>query len=60
MSIGDIIIMPTTPPHIASVVSATEAVCEDGVTRTIITGSSVAYTALEFLQALERGLAGNA
>ncbi len=54
MTIGDIIIIPTQPPHIGSVVSETEAMCEDGVTRPYPKDAAVAYTALEFIKEVEK------
>lgn len=53
ISIGDIIIIPTAPPHLASVVDDKVAMCEDGVVRPYPPTSTVAYTALELLKTLE-------
>lgn len=53
---GDIIIIPTAPPHLASVISETEAMCEDGVIRPYPPDATVAYTALDLLKALEEGV----
>lgn len=53
-NVGDIIIIPTDPPHVASVISETEAVCEDGVVRPYPPTATVAYTALEFLKSMEK------
>lgn len=54
MNPGDIIIIPTTPPHVASVISSECAVCEDGVVRPYPLTATVAYTALEMLQSMEK------
>ncbi len=51
--IGDIIIIPTQPPHIASVISEAEAICEDGLTRPYPADAAVAYTAIQFIKELE-------
>lgn len=58
--IGDIIIIPTTPPHLGSVINANEAICEDGVLRLYPAECAVAYTALELIKALEKGVLDNA
>ena len=57
--IGDIIILNTTPPHVACIVSDTEAVCEDGVLRPYPPDIQVAVAALDFIQQLEKGVLAN-
>lgn len=54
--IGDIVIIPTTPPHLGSVTNATEAICEDGVLRPFPADCVTAYTALDLIKELERGV----
>lgn len=51
--IGDIILIPTNPPHIASVISDMEAVCEDGAVRPYPPDSTLIASALECVQGLE-------
>ena len=51
--IGNIILIPTNPPHIASVVNDTEAVCEDGVVRPYPPDATIIASALECVQGLE-------
>lgn len=53
MSIGDIIIIPTTPPHLASVTADGMAICEDGTSCAIPADATVAATALEIIKSLE-------
>lgn len=54
--IGDIVIIPTSPPHLGSVINTTEAICEDGVLRLLSEDCVTAYTALELIKELERGV----
>ena len=54
--IGDIVIIPSTPPHLASVINDSQAICEDGVIRTYPADAAVAVTALTMLQELEKGV----
>ena len=58
--IGDIVIIPTTPPHLGSVVSPTEAICEDGVLRHYPADATVAFTALDMIKELEQEVLKNA
>lgn len=55
MEIGDIVLVNTCPPHIASVSEGGVVVCEDGTTLPIDSASmQVLYTALEVVQSLEK------
>lgn len=60
MMIGDIIIIPTTPPHLGSVINDREAICEDGVLRPYPADATVAFTALEMIKELEQEVLKNA
>lgn len=59
MEIGDIVLVKTTPPHIASVVSKEQVVCEDG-THLLLDHEhmEVLYTALQIIKELEKGVLG--
>ena len=52
--IGDIVIIPTVPPHLGSITNADEAICEDGVLRPLPPDCNTVFTALEYAQELER------
>lgn len=57
MEIGDIVLVETYPPHIASVVGPDLVLCEDGTH--LPTGDlpiRVLYTALQIVQELEKGV----
>lgn len=59
MEIGDIVLVKTTPPHIASVVSEEQVVCEDGTYLPPNSASmEVLYTALQIVKELEKGVLG--
>lgn len=59
MEIGDIVLVKTTPPHIASVVSEEQVVCEDGTCLLPNSASmEVLYTALQIVKELEKGVLG--
>lgn len=55
--IGDLVLVHTVPPHLASVTSDKQLICEDG---TILSGNGVCVTkvcsALQFIQELERSV----
>lgn len=59
MEIGDIVLVKTVPPHIASVTSKGQVVCEDGTYLPLNpTYMEVLYTALQVVKELEKGVLG--
>ena len=59
MRVGDIVIVQTAPPHIASVTNGGNAICEDGTLLPVDTACmSVLFTALEIVKELEKGVLG--
>lgn len=51
--IGDIIILNTTPPHVASIISEREAICEDGTILPYGKDALLAVSALDFIKKVE-------
>lgn len=59
MEIGDIVLVKTAPPHIASVTDGGQVVCEDGTHLPIDRSSmEVLFTALQIIKELEKGVLG--
>ena len=59
MEIGDIVLVKTAPPHIASVTDGGPVVCEDGTHLPIDCSSmEVLFTALQIIKELEKGVLG--
>ena len=59
MEIGDIVLVKTVPPHIASVTGGAQVVCEDGTHLPLDPNTmEVLFTALQVVQELEKGVLG--
>ena len=59
MEIGDIVLVKTVPPHIASVTDGAQVVCEDGTHLPLDHNTmEVLFTALQVVQELEKGVLG--
>lgn len=59
MEIGDIVLVKTVPPHIASVTAGGQVVCEDGTYLPISNECmEVLFTALQIVKELEKGVLG--
>ena len=56
MSIGDIVLVHTVPPHIASVTDGGRVVCEDGTLLPLSPSMTLLYSALDIIQELEKGV----
>lgn len=57
MRIGDIVLVNTTPPHIASVTADNQVICEDGSTMPVDPSSmSILADALSVIKELERSV----
>lgn len=54
--IGDVIILPTTPPHVATVVGDGQAMCEDGIIRPYTSSASLVCPVVEVLKEMERSV----
>lgn len=59
MEIGDIVLVKTEPPHIASVTGEGQVVCENGDHLPLNPDSmEVLFTALDVIKELEKGVLG--
>lgn len=59
MKTGDIVLVNTSPPHLASVTDNDMVVCEDGTIMEVDhTTMSVMFEALQIVKELERGVLG--
>lgn len=58
MQIGDIVLLDTSPPHLASVTDGGRVVCEDGTCCPLDSRASLLVPALEVIKELEKGVLG--
>lgn len=57
MSVGDIVLVNTIPPHLASVTSGSMVICEDGTVLPLDASiMTVLYSAMDVIKELEKGV----